>query len=137
MAAIIVFDDGRYLLQLRDDKPGIFFPGHWGLFGGGVDCGEQTLEALRRELGEELGLNAAEPRLLTSFEFDLGPIGLTRIYREFYEVRLPVTIVSSLRLGEGAAFAAYTKDELFTLPRLVPYDAFALWLHANQSRLQP
>ena len=32
--ALIVLDDGRYLLQLRDQKPKIFYPGHWGLFGG-------------------------------------------------------------------------------------------------------
>ena len=137
MAAIIIFDDGKYLLQLRDDKPGIFFPGHWGLFGGGVDAGEHPLDALRRELGEELGLTAVQPRLLTRFEFDLVPMGLTRIYREFYEVRLPAAIAPSLRLGEGAAFAAYTRNEVLTMPHLVPYDAFALWFHANQSRLEP
>lgn len=137
MAAIIVFDNGKYLLQLRDDKPGIFFPGHWGLFGGCVDSGEQTLEALRRELLEELGLTTVVLKLLTRFEFDLAPMGLARIYREFFEVRLPAAVTPSLRLGEGAAFAAFSRDELFSLPRLVPYDAFALWFHANQSRLQP
>lgn len=137
MAAIIVFDDGKYLLQLRDDKPGIFFPAHWGLFGGGVDAGEQPLDALRRELREELGLAAEEPRRLTRFEFDLVPMGLTRIYREFFELRLPVAVAPSLRLGEGAALGLFTRDELLALPRIVPYDAFALWFHANQSRLQP
>ena len=38
--ALIVLDDLRYLMQLRDQKPGIFYPGHWGLFGGGIDPGE-------------------------------------------------------------------------------------------------
>ena len=121
---------------MRDDKPGIFFPGHWGLFGGGVDAGEQPVDALRRELKEELGLAVAAPRILTRFEFDLVPMGLTRIYREFFEVRLPAADAPSLRLGEGSALAAFTRDEVLTLPQLVPYDAFALWFHANQSRLQ-
>jgi hypothetical protein len=35
VAAIIVVEDGRYLLQLRDDIPRIFYPGFWGCFGGG------------------------------------------------------------------------------------------------------
>ena len=134
-AAIIIFDDGRYLLQLRDNKAGIFFPGHWGLFGGGVEDGEQPVDALRRELKEELGLAIAELRQLTRFEFDLIPMGLTRIFREFFEVRLPVAAVPSLRLGEGTAFEAFTRDQVLTLPRLTPYDAFALWFHANAFRL--
>ncbi len=39
-AAIIFLDDGRYLMQHRDDKPGIFYPDHWGLFGGAIEPGE-------------------------------------------------------------------------------------------------
>ena len=91
---------------------------------------------MRRELQEELGLTAVEPRRLTRFEFDLAPMGLKRIYREFFEVRLPAASAPSLRLGEGSALAAFTRDEVLTLPQLVPYDAFALWFHANRSRLQ-
>src|SRR3954470_23042017 len=55
VAALLVLDDGRYILQLRDNKPQIFYPDHWGLFGGAVDEGEHEVEALQRELREELG----------------------------------------------------------------------------------
>lgn len=136
-AAIIVFDDDRYLLQLRDNKKGIFFPGHWCLFGGGVEKGEQPTEALCRELKEELGLTVTntELRPLTRIEFDLVPIGLTRVYREFFEIRLPVAIMPLLRLGEGKAFKAFTRDQVLALPRLAPYDALALWFHSNDFRL--
>ena len=135
-AAVIVLDDGRYLLQLRDDKPGIFFPGPWGLFGGGVEPGERPADALRRELSEELELAVEEPRPLTRFEFDLAPMGLPRIYREFFEVRLPATAAKDLRLGEGQATGAFNREEALALPRITPYDAFALWFHANRFRLQ-
>lgn len=53
VGAIISVWDG-YLLQLRDDKPNIEWPGYWGLFGGHVDRGETELQAIRRELQEEL-----------------------------------------------------------------------------------
>lgn len=135
-AAVIVLDDGRYLLQLRDDKDGIFFPGHWGLFGGGVEPGEAPEAALRRELLEELGLTVTDLRLFTRFHFDLVPMGLTKIYREFFELHLPVLALRSLSLGEGADVQAFTREQVLTMPRLTPYDAFALWFHANASRLR-
>ena len=46
--------EGRWLMQLRDDFPGIVAPGCWGLFGGHLDAGESPEEALRRELLEEI-----------------------------------------------------------------------------------
>ncbi|MGH7487311.1 MAG: NUDIX domain-containing protein, partial [bacterium] len=88
-AAILVLEDGRYLMQLRDDIPEIWYPGHWGLFGGSVDPGESEWDALRRELHEELELEMSAAQLFTRFEFDLQPIGLKRCFRSYYEV--PVT----------------------------------------------
>ncbi|WP_398320951.1 NUDIX hydrolase [Vulcanococcus sp.] len=46
--------EGRWLMQLRDDVPGIVGPGCWGLFGGHLEPGETPEQALRRELVEEI-----------------------------------------------------------------------------------
>lgn len=45
----------RVLLQLRDDKLGIVFPGHWGFFGGAIEEGESAEDAIQREIVEEIG----------------------------------------------------------------------------------
>ena len=46
--------DGRILCQLRDDKPGIRFPGYWSASPGGhVESDEQPRDAVVRELFEE------------------------------------------------------------------------------------
>src|SRR5262245_41676688 len=63
VAALLVLEDGRYIMQLRDDVPNIWHPGHWGLFGGGVDDREDEVAALRRELREELELEVNDARL--------------------------------------------------------------------------
>ena len=76
VAAILVVDRDRYLMQLRDDVPDIWYPGHWGLFGGAVDAGEDEIAALRRELREELELELQTAELFVRFDFDLTPMGL-------------------------------------------------------------
>lgn len=42
------------LMQLRDEKHGITFPGQWGFFGGAMDPRETPLAAALRELDEEI-----------------------------------------------------------------------------------
>jgi 8-oxo-dGTP diphosphatase len=55
-APIIIIDDRhRFLLQQRDDTPGIYYPGRIGLFGGHREGNETFLECAVREIHEELG----------------------------------------------------------------------------------
>ena len=48
VAAMVVLEDGRYLMQLRDNKPDIYYPGHWDFFGGAVEPGEEPLADIYR-----------------------------------------------------------------------------------------
>ena len=137
-AAILVASGSRYVLQLRDAKRGIFFPGCWGCFGGGVDPGDPGVEGtLLRELREELTLDVtvAQVSFFTNYTFDMSFCGGGIIFRTFYEVRLDDMQLAALRLGEGSEFRAVTAREALGSLRLVPYDAFALWMHANRHRL--
>ena len=55
-SAAIIYHNGKYLLQKRDKNKNIFFPNFWGLFGGLNLRNEKPVNALRRELKEELNL---------------------------------------------------------------------------------
>ena len=136
VAALLVLDDGRYVLQLRDDIEGIFYPGHWGCFGGAVDGGEAPHEALRRELQEELELDAPEFREFTRFDFDFSRLGQKSVFRIYYEVPVTASAYSRLVLHEGAEVRAFTASEILAAPRVTPYDAFALFLHYRRERFR-
>lgn len=137
-AALLLLEDERYVLQLRDDIPEIFFPGHWGAFGGGLHADETPLQALKRELNEELGLEIADAdaTYFTQIDFDLSTLGQGKIQRWFYTVRIPADVHGGLRLREGASMGAFTGAQALTELRMTPYDAFALWLHWSRDRLR-
>jgi 8-oxo-dGTP pyrophosphatase MutT (NUDIX family) len=134
VAAIIVVEDGRYLMQLRDDIPTIFYPGHWGCFGGGVSPGEDPRSALLRELQEELEWQWDIGSEFVNFDFDLNHLGQGKYYRMYYEIKVREVEILRLKLHEGAEMRLLSPETLFALP-FVPYDSFATWLHFSRRRL--
>src|SRR5256885_14854817 len=54
-AAILLGQDGRLLMQLRDDVPHIRDPGMISLFGGRREADESFLDCIVREIHEEIG----------------------------------------------------------------------------------
>ncbi len=128
---LIILEDGRYLCQLRSQKPGIFYPNHWGLFGGAVDPGESIEAGLKRELQEELSLVIDNAEYFTELTFDFSFWGQGRVWRRYYLVRLDSKVLDQIHLMEGKRFKAFAAPELFAQPRVVPYDAFTVWMHAK------
>jgi len=106
------------VMQLRDSNPAIFYPDHWGCFGGAVEAGEPPALALVRELEEELAvtLSPAEVARFTEFSFDFGFAGDGIRLRTYYAVRLPRADVDGLVLGEGAGLAAFEPERLLAMP---------------------
>ena len=73
VAAIVCRSDGRVLICRRSD-----YPDSWQFPQGGLDKGEQPVEALRREIEEEIWLPASAYRIADSkgpyrYDFPDGP----------------------------------------------------------------
>jgi 8-oxo-dGTP pyrophosphatase MutT (NUDIX family) len=135
VAAVILVEGDGYLMQLRDPLPQIWYPNRWGLFGGGVEPGEDPVAALARELREELELELKDAQFFTRFDFDLGGIGLRRYFRIYYTVAISRAESQRLVLHEGAAMRVFPGPEILTQPLISPYDEFALFLHYGRARL--
>ncbi len=135
VAAVIQLEDGRYLLQHRDDIPDIWYPAHWGCFGGAVNDGEDPAQALTRELFEELEFQPPEFFYFTRFDFDLAPMGLRSYYRIYYVIHMTNRESERLVLHEGDKVEAFRSEEIFKNLTVTPYDAFALFLYHHQARI--
>ena len=106
---IIENQEGKFLLQLRDDKPNIFFPNHWGLFGGELKKGETFKEGLIREIKEEINLDISNAKIDYLFDYTFDDrIGLT------FHVKLNFN-EEDLDLNEGQKFEFFTKEEIKNL----------------------
>lgn len=136
VAALIQPGKGRYLMQLRDPLDWIFFPGHWGLFGGAIDEGENSIDALCRELNEELALDVSvdEISYFTRLDMDFSFAGHGVKKRDFFRIEIDADVVPKLQLGEGADIRVFTGEEILLEPRVTPYDRWAIWLNEAQDR---
>lgn len=104
VAIAIIYQDGKYLMQLRDDLPTIAYPGVWAFFGGHIEPGEEPEIALKRELREEINYSAP---VLTKF----GSNQIGNYLRHIFSC--PLTIpVSELDLREGWDLRLLTPEEI-------------------------
>jgi len=134
VAALMVTGEGRYLMQLRDDKPGLYVAGHWGLFGGRVEAGETAREALFRELAEELEYTPSGASWFTESAFILPQLSVDKTLKTFFEV--PVTEAETVAMiqHEGADMKLFHLEELFRQEKVVPWDLYGVLLHARRDQ---
>lgn len=100
IAVAVLMCDGKYLLQLRGQNPGIADPGLFGFFGGHVEPGESSLEAVKREVFEETGFVLLDPELVGSMiDHDVYFADVTGQWANF-------------RQGEGIGKGLFSREEL-------------------------
>jgi len=107
VAVIIPYVNDKVLLQLRDIKEEIDFPGYWGFFGGSIDPGETPERTARRELFEEIGYRPAVMKeLSTERKPDLGNL----VSHSFY---CPLTVSpGELVLREGLDLGLFSLEQV-------------------------
>jgi 8-oxo-dGTP diphosphatase len=106
VAIAILYRENKFLMQLRDDIPGIAYPGHWAFFGGHIEPNEQPEDALKRELLEEIGYIPDNPSFFSHYSDN-------KVFRHVYHAPLTVEL-NQLILGEGWDMGLLTPQEILT-----------------------
>lgn len=104
VALALLYQEGKFLMQLRDDNPNILYPGHWAFFGGHLEAGEDPETGVRRELQEEIGYC---PLTLNLFEHHED----SYVIRHIYHSPLDKSI-DELILGEGMDMEWLTLEDI-------------------------
>lgn len=105
-------DYTKCLLQLRDFKPSIPFPGVWGGFGGQIEKGESPKLAGCRELKEELGYSPNRISYFRDYHFDKSiACWRTDVHLHVCYGGLKVPI-SDLVLTEGQDMGLFSRSEI-------------------------
>lgn len=83
--AVVIANDGSILCQLRDNKPGIIYPGHWSCAPGGhVEADELPGNAIIRELFEEFEIRVTGlEKFATLVETEENIIGTYHAYSAY------------------------------------------------------
>ena len=138
VGAIIYDSKGKLLLQKRDLKKSIYFPGLWGVFGGACDKNENPSEAIIREIYEELKVSIAPPKLFITMESHSLDLGSEQRKRHFYEINFCDEMKCNIALQEGAGFGFFNPQELPKVTEIVPFDlaAVTMFAHSRLSRRQ-
>jgi ADP-ribose pyrophosphatase YjhB (NUDIX family) len=108
--------DDRFLLVQRGRPPN---QGKWGFPGGVQELGETVIEAALRELGEETGIAAGNPRILTALDaIDRDEEDRVRYHYTLIVVQLDWQAGEGAAADDAAALGWFRLDEIETVPAL-------------------
>jgi 8-oxo-dGTP diphosphatase len=107
VAIVLVNSEKEVLLQLRDNLDWIPYPDCWAVLGGHMEGRETPLEAIKREIKEEIGCEAKNIRQIQEESYTDGPKISAKIFRGDLNTK-----VEDMTITEGRGFKFFKLEEL-------------------------
>jgi len=121
----IIVDKNNYLLQLRDNKKGIYFPNFWGIFGGRVENNESYKKAIEREIKEETNLIVKASKMILAT--NSKAINFKKKFNTIY-YECKVLKKRKIILTEGQRYKFFSFNQIKKL-NIIPIDLAAINIH--------
>lgn len=119
---LVVTKDNKIILQRRGDN-WQRFPGYLTLFGGQIENGETPMQALIRELNEELGAQAKESEVISLGAVTEAVTSYTELIHVYFWRDLQDTITGCY---EGKIEYFNNAQEIISQPKVMDSTRFAL-----------
>jgi len=110
-AVLLINKEKKILLYLRDDKKTIPYPNTWAMLGGHLEESEKQLDALKRELKEEIGIEVENPVFIGEFDDKAG----NDVY--IYKSKIKYG-VEELKLTEGQKLKYFDFEEIMKIKNI-------------------
>lgn len=109
---IAILIEGKLLMHLRDDKPGLFNANMWDFPGGGREGNESPEQCAIREVSEEFGIDTSELSIVFKKEY---PAQKDPTQKAFFMVaELNNLDTKSIALTEGQRWELFEQAEFFS-----------------------
>lgn len=123
VAAIITFKK-KYLVQKRDQKKRIFYPGFYGLFGGVQEGAEKPIDTIKRELLEEINLSDLDVNKFIKIKLEsnlFNPKNSSVFNRHIFICKLTKQNKNNIKINEGKYYKFFNINDIKKI-EMAPFD---------------
>lgn len=115
---IAVLVDGKILMHLRDNKPGLFNANMWDFPGGGREGNETPEECAIREIEEEFGIILSSESIVWEKVFPAQKDPNQKAV--FMVAKIPSEFTSKIVLSEGQKWELFDQKTFFAKDDVIP-----------------
>jgi 8-oxo-dGTP diphosphatase len=103
--------EGKLLMHLRDNKPGLFNANMWDFAGGGREGEETPQECAMREVKEEFEIELTSELFIWEKDYPAQKDPSQKAY--FMVAKVSQGDIDNINLTEGQRWALFTKEDFF------------------------
>ena len=105
IVSIFIYSKNQLLMQLRDNKKKIVYPGCWGLISGTLNSNESPFNGIKREIKEEISVNLNNLNFVDIFLDHKNGDAIHHVFKAY------LNEPKKIKLKEGIEYSFFSKKD--------------------------